>query len=380
MKSLLVTSIFLAGCTSNGILDTAMSSAKVPAPHASMRVGDRMVLAGDLHCHVLPPDSPWHVSRELPETLKLAEEQHLDFVLLTPHVRARFFQDPDEREWVAETQTELRARIESLRPTMIVIPGFEYTDHRYGHVGMGFADVREVMKEVDVTESRTNPTKFLESWLAHGGTMVINHPLQGPIKNSVIEPLRWDLTWRGYGAKPVPEDDVWLTEHAQAVETFNAAITHLRDQFILGDEERTLREASALVDRQIKKQHRAIAQVGGSDSHGQWLRPTTYVLVKERSVSAIHDAIVEGRTCVRSPESCSLEVSGDDGVWHGIGEHVTAAHSIRLRLATPGIFVLDGARPAEGIAAELPVSADHCSIARAISGLSWSSGIYVNCP
>ncbi len=379
MRALLL-SLLLTGCTSNGILDMAMSSAKVPAPHASMRVGDRMVLAGDLHCHVLPPDSPWHVSRELPETLKLAEDQHFDFVLLTPHVHARFFQDPDEREWVAETQTALRARIEALHPKMIVIPGFEYTDHRYGHVGMGFADVREVMKEVDVADARANPTKFLERWLAHGGTMVINHPLQGPIKSSVIEPLRWDLTWRGYSDKPVPEDDVFITEHAQAVETFNAAITHLRDQYILDDEERTLREASALVDRQIKKQHRPIAQVGGSDSHGSWLRPTTYALVKERSITAIHDAIVEGRTCVRSPESCSLEVSGDDGVWHGIGEHVTAAHTIRLRLATPGVFLLDGGRLAEGTAAELPVSADHCSIARAISGLSWSSGIYVNCP
>ena len=380
MKWIFLLAALSTGCTANGLLDTAMNAAKEPIPHAGLRVGDRMVLAGDLHCHVLPPDSPSHVTRGLPETLVLAEEQHLDFVLLTPHVPARFFQDEDARDWVSETQTELRARIEALHPKMLVIPGFEYTDHRYGHVGMGFADVKTVLAEVSAAESRAHPSLFMERWLAHGGTMVINHPLQGPIPKSVIDPLRWDLTWRGFGPKRVPVDDVFITEHAQAVETFNAAITHLRDQYIIGDEERTLREASALVDREAKRQHRPIAQVGGSDSHGSWLRPTTYVLAKERSVSAIHDAIVEGRTCVRSPETCSLEIAGDDGVWHGLGERVTAEKHVKARLSARGQFVLDGARVAEGTAAELPVSPGHCSIVRAISGLSWSSGIYVNCP
>ena len=75
MKRLIFLALALSGCSANDLLDTAMHTAKVPAPHASMRVGDRMVLAGDLHCHVLPPDSPHHVTRELESTLKLAEQQ-----------------------------------------------------------------------------------------------------------------------------------------------------------------------------------------------------------------------------------------------------------------------------------------------------------------
>ena len=157
------------------------------------------------------------------------------------------------------------------------------------------------------------------------------------------------------------------------------SITHLRDQYILSDEERTLREASALVDRQAKKQHRHIAEVGGSDSHGAWLRATTFVLAKERSREAIHDALVEGRTCVRSPEACTLEVAAETGEWHGLGESVVSNGTVMARLAVDGVFLVDGAYAAAGRMVTLSVPKGRCVTVRATTGLGWSSAIYINC-
>ena len=46
------------------MIDLAMGTA--PRSTAALgRVGPYEILAGDLHCHVKPPDSPWHVSRAL---------------------------------------------------------------------------------------------------------------------------------------------------------------------------------------------------------------------------------------------------------------------------------------------------------------------------
>ena len=49
------------------------------------------ILAGDFHCHVSPPERDQEANRDLAETVVLARQEHLDFVVLTPHVRARFF-------------------------------------------------------------------------------------------------------------------------------------------------------------------------------------------------------------------------------------------------------------------------------------------------
>ncbi len=60
------------------------------------------ILAGDFHCHVSPPDWNQEANRDLAETVVLAKKEHLDFVVLTPHVRARFF---STRVTVAESWT-----------------------------------------------------------------------------------------------------------------------------------------------------------------------------------------------------------------------------------------------------------------------------------
>ena len=385
LGALVLTSL---GCTKNQLIDVAMSgSARAPS-HRGMHVGDRMILAGDLHCHVLPPDAPHHVSRELPEVLSRAKDESLDFVVLTPHVPARFFMDDELRGWVIQTQQDLRARIARLEPSLVVIPGFEYTDHRYGHLGLSFADPSEVLRGLTAEDARANPERFFELWIARGGILTVNHPVNRPLPKSPFHELASDLSWRGFGGGPVPPEVAWVSSHAQALETFNTTVTELRDLFVVGEEDRSLREAAHLADRIARTQHRRFAAVGGSDSHGHWLRATTFVLAAERSPQGIRDALAGARTCVRAPEACTLEVRPAGGAWAGVGDALTipspeGTTTFEGRATGDDVtFLVNGAiaaRATSGGIATFPVPSGRCSIVRAIVGRSWSSGIYVNC-
>ncbi len=371
------------GCTKNDLIDVAMSGARHATSHREMRVGDRVVLAGDMHCHLLPPDSPSHVSRELAETLERAKSEGLDFVVLTPHVPARFFQDDEIRGWALETQQQMRAAIAQLHPDLMVIPGFEYTDYRYGHVGLSFADPTEVLAGLSRAETEEHPERFFERWVARGGLLTINHPVNRPLENAPFAQLKADMSWRAFSGQPTPPEVTWITAHAQTIETFNASITHLRDQFLVGEEDRSLREAAHLVDRTSRAQNRRIAAVGGSDSHGHWLRATTFVLANERSLAALRAAIVEGRTCVRGPEACSLQVRSG-GAWSGVGDAITTEKPTIEARASGGdvTYVVNGtivATAESGALVSLPIPVGRCAIVRAIVARSWSSGAYVNC-
>ena len=376
------------GCSKSQLIDVAMSGSARASSHRGMHVGERMILAGDLHCHVLPPDAPYHVSRELPEVLSLAKEESLDFVVLTPHVPARFFMDDELRGWVLRSQHELRARIARLEPSLVVIPGFEYTDHRYGHLGLAFADPSEVLQGLTAEDARANPSRFFERWVAQGGIVTINHPVNRPLPKSPFHELGSDLSWRGFASGPVPPEVAWVTGHAQALETFNTTVTELRDLFVVGEEDRSLREAAHLADHVARAQHRRFAAVGGSDSHGHWLRATTFVLASERSARGIRDALADARTCVRAPEACTLEVRPARGVWAGVGDAITTPSgdpttTFEGRATGDDVtFLVNGAivaRVTSGTVATFPVPNGRCSIVRAIVGRSWSSGIYVNC-
>ena len=389
MKRLgLLATLLLLGCTKSQLVDVAMSGAEHPQTSRDQRVGDRLVLTGDMHCHVLPPDASHHVSRDLPDTLALAKREGLDFVVLTPHVPRRFFLDDDLRAWVLETQQELRTKLAALHPDLLVIPGFEYTDHRYGHVGLSFADPATVLAGFTTREERSHPEGFFERWVARGGILTINHPMDRALDGAPFAELSWDMSWRAFaGPVSAPEID-WITKHAQSIETFNTSVAHLRDQFMIGEEDRSLREAAHLVDRTSRAQHRKIAAVGGSDSHGQWLRATTFVLASARSAEALREGVAAARTCVRGPEACSLQVraTGADA-WSGVGDSVTTlAPTLEARAAggdvtylVNGAIVATAARDDVATPVRLPLPSGRCAIVRAIVNRSWSSGVYVNC-
>ena len=304
----------------------------------------------------------------------------------------------DYRQWVLKTQAELRLQLAANGPergNLVVIPGMEYTDHRWGHGGIAFADVKEVLDEVPLDVARAHPERFFERWLAHGGVMTINHPVQRPMPAAPFMELRFDLSWRGFG-RPIPDgygrpravhpaDVAFITQHAQTVETFNLSIGHLRDQFLVGDEDRSLREAAHLVDRVARDDQRRITPVGGSDSHGNWLRATTYVLARDRSAAGVREALLGGRTCVRGPEACSLRVkeASRSGQWQIAGDAI--AHATAVDVITeggPATFVVNGvavAQAATGQPTRITLPDNRCALVRAIVGRSWSAPVYVNC-
>jgi predicted metal-dependent phosphoesterase TrpH len=378
---------FLLGCTRNQILDLGM----VSAPHHERRpthVGAYELLAGDLHCHVHPPDADYHVSRELDETAKLAAEEGLDFVVLTPHVPSRFFLDPEKREWVRGTQEFLRARIAALTTDVLLVPGMEYTDDRFGHVGLAFANVGAVLDEIPFDASSSTPELFFVEWQKHGGTATLNHPVLRALPHAPVADLRYDRSWRAFrpGASfarsDVPSEIRWLSEHADAIETYNASISHIRDRYLFDDPEWTLRESSHLVDRIARAQHRHVTPVGGTDSHGEWLRPTTWVLAAERKVEAIRDAIVHGRTCVRAPEGCTLEVRGSDGAFHLVGSSIRSNGFVEARVhGGPSTYFLNGVPAKTGASGELVriATPGRCSLLRVNVGESRSAPVYVDC-
>ncbi len=375
-----------SGCTKADLLDFAMQGAPRASASAARSVGPYRLLAGDLHTHVLPPDSPWHVTRGFAETASLAEREGLDFVVLTPHVPSRFFADPEERAWVHATQAELRTRIASRPSPVLFVPGMEYTDHRYGHLGLAFADVDDVLAEISVDEGRAHPERFFERWAAHGGVMTLNHPMLHGIPNAPFRELRHDMGWRALFTPPVPAppEIAWITEHAQTIETLNTSISHLRDQFFVGDVERTLREGAHLADRVARTRHRRFTPVGGSDSHGGWLRATTWVLARERTVESIRAGLVAGRTCVRGPQACTFVARATGGEWANVGGavHTSASRSIEVRSdGGAATYYVNGAvaawgRDGESVSIAVPGT---CVLVRAIVGESWSAPVHVDC-
>lgn len=347
-----------------------------------------LLLAGDLHCHVSPPDSPFHVIRGFDDTVRLAEKEGLDFVVLTPHVRARFFQDASMRQRALAGNRLLRDAIAHAPPgRTLFFPGFEYTDSRYGHAGGGLGDLEATLAEVSVEDAQVHPARFFERYLANGGVLVVNHPLTTPVRSvlaSVVPIAGADLSWRPFTAQgPFPEEIDFLHHHAQTFEAFNLSTTELRDRYLLGDREATLRTLLARLDRESVLQGRAIAPVGGSDSHSFHLRATTFVLARERSEAAIREAIVSGRTCVRNPVACGFQARAPGGEWVPVGGRLRGVSAVDVRAPGDGVEVFrDGelvATPARLDVARVATPEDRCSVLRVRVEAGFSAPIYANC-
>lgn len=389
-----VLALSATGCgpsISRSVVGAAMYSAHRPeavAPGSGLPTarGDgagRVLLAGDLHCHVSPPDAPFEADRGPAETVDLAVAEGLDFAVLTPHVGAGFFTDPDDRRAVLAARARLRAEIGRRGGHTTFIVGMEYTDHRFGHVGAAFADLEAVLADVPVEVAREQPARFFERFVARGGLLVVNHPLVTPL-DSVISIARADLSWRPFSATgPFPPEIEAVDRLAQGFEAFNLTATHLRDRYLLRDTTRTIVDTLARLDREIVARGRRMTPVGGSDSHSHHLRATTFVWSRGRAEAEIREAIAEGRVCVRDPAACSLTARSPGGAWVGVGGAVSGdALEVRARGKDIEILV-DGARratPASGVAAEIRLAGGRCAVVRARVGPGYSAPIYANCP
>lgn len=370
-------------------IETAMTSAYRPASDAPLlgaqgALGGDVVLAGDMHCHVSPPDHPLEASRDPAATVALAREEKLDFVVLTPHVPALFFEDEAERRWVLASQAELRRQLDAHsdgRTTFIL--GMEYTDHGYGHVGVAFADLAGVLQDLPVDEAHAHPGRFFERFVARGGVLVIHHPLSSPLDSSIAM-ARADLSWRPFTTTdPVPEEIAAVTRLAQGIEVYNLVVAQLRDRYLLRDTPHSLLATLARTDQEILAQQRRLTPVGGTDSHVSYLRPVTFVRAAGRSEKAIRDAIVGGKTCVRAPEACSFEVRAAGGAWQSVGGSVPASSEVEARATGGDVEVLVNGRAVataeSGEIVRIPLEKRGCAVVRARVGEGFSAPVYVGC-
>lgn len=368
-----------AACSRHDLVDVAMGSAYRPSLAPAPGVPGFVVLAGDMHCHVAPPDDPSDVVRDLPRTLALARAEKLDFVVFVPHVGARFFAQPGARKAVAEGQRALREAIAASKADgLLLVPGFEYTDHVHGHVGASFADLDAVLGDVSVADAAADPGRFFVRWAARGGVLSIHHPFVTPLPSSSFAIARADLSWRPFTRPgPFPPEIDAITAHAHGLETFNLTATHLRDRYLVGDGEASLRAAFAGLDREVKRQHRRLAAYGGSDSHEDHLRASTFVLATHKTMAALREALVLGRTCVRDPRACTFAATATDGRRARVGDALEGVTAVTLSVeGGDSEGFVDGKSVALG--EKIPVPAT-CTVLRARSGLGWSAPIYANC-
>jgi len=344
------------------------------------------LLAGDFHCHVSPPDWDQEANRDVAGTVALARAEHLDFVVLTPHVGARFFLNDAYRRAELADLHQLRATIAAQgSDTPLLIPGFEYTDHQQGHLGFAFADLTEVLARLSVEQLEAEPQNFVSAWVAAGGLVVVNHPLVTPL-DSWFAIGRVNLSWRPWTAPAggsFPPEIVAADHLAQGFEAYNLTAAHMRDRYLSNTGRGTYQDTLTRIDQEILKQQRRLVPIGGSDSHEDHLRATTFVLAGERTPDSIRDAVVAGRVCVRDPRACSLQARAARGAWQPLGAAFANTAAVEVTAKGEQIRVLVNgaiaARPRSGQIASLALDRSLCSVIRAEIDGGASAPIYANC-
>jgi hypothetical protein len=347
------------------------------------------LLAGDFHCHVSPPDWDQEANRDLAGTVALARAEHLDFVVLTPHVGARFFLSESYRRDELAALGVLREDIarEGRAPgTPLLIPGFEYTDHEQGHLGFSFADLDRLLARLSVDDLERRPQDFVSGWVAAGGLVVVNHPLVTPL-DSMFAIGRADLSWRPWTHRedgPFPPEIEAANRLAQGFEAYNLTAAHMRDRYLSHPGPGTYADTLARLDQEILVQQRRLVPLGGSDSHEDHLRATTFVLATARTAEGIREAVLAGRVCVRDGRACSLRARTPHTPWQPLGASFGDAPTVEVRATGEDVRVLVNghlaAHPSSGEVVALHLDPAECSIIRAEIDGGAAAPIYANCP
>jgi len=344
------------------------------------------VLAGDFHCHVSPPDWDQEANRDLAETVVLARKERLDFLVLTPHVGARFFLSEIRRRAELAALADLRDEIAKQGPgAPLLIAGFEYTDHQQGHLGFSFGDLDLLLARLSVERLAQRPQDFVSGWVASGGLLVVNHPLVTPL-DSMFEIGRVDLSWRPWTNQegPFPPEIEAANRLAQGIEAYNLTAAHMRDRYLSVPGPGTTEATLARIDQEILSEQRRLVPIGGSDSHEDHLRATTFVLASARTTEAIRQAVLAGRVCVRDPRACSLRARTPKSAWQPLGAAFLNAPTVEVKARGEHIRVLVNgqlaATPRSGEVAALSLDPQVCSVIRAEIDGGAGAPIYANCP
>lgn len=378
------TAAALGGCNKYVLMDLALWSVEVPPPARSSPDEPWVLLAGDMHCHVSPPDHPEHVGRALASTVELARDADLDFLVLTPHAWAGFAADEAQREEVRAFERELRAK-NAVRGEgdPLLVAGIEYSS-RGGHFGLSFADFDQVFADLSTAEAERDRAAFFRAFQRAGGFVVLNHPLAEGIEDSIVRAGTWDLSYDPW-TKPGVRHPRWLVEAgelADGVETYNVVVDELRDRYLQLDSLASSRSVLARLDKDTPNTRRSLTVVGGSDSHSDDLRASTFVLATGTDRAAIREALGAGRVCIRRPAACSLRVRAPGGGWLPPGARLDAPGRLEVKARGDDIAVLvDGrvvGRPASGEVLAVEASAG-CHVLRAEVDGGVSGLVYVGC-
>jgi hypothetical protein len=370
-------------------LDARMLAAYRPVARASQDIvpPPYLLLAGDLHCHVSPPDDRDHVSRDLAQTLELARSERLDFLVLTPHIWTPYLKAPGYRDRIVAGHRWLSTELSRVDAGgVLVTAGAESTDDSWGHVGMAFGDFDRALREMTDAEVDTNLAAFFQRYVDSGGLLTLHHPLAKPV-GLAARGFGVDVSWRPFtlpGA-PYPSQIQAADRLAIGVEAYNLGVSELRDFTTFGDRETSIRDVLSLLDREIVRRQRRLVPVGGSDSHGFFLRPVLFVLAKERSLLGVQQAIAAGRTCVRDAAACSLVARrlGPAEGWQPVGSAISGADAVEVRVSADGALYRGGGEQGplrQGEARTVRTPRGECSLLRAVVGGGYSAPIYVNCP
>jgi hypothetical protein len=378
-----------AAACRHAAVDLVMTSAYRP-PEVELADADEVtarfqLLAGDFHCHVSPPDWDQEANRDLAETVVLARQEHLDFVVLTPHVGARFFLSEIRRHEELAALADLREEIARQGPgAPLLIAGFEYTDHQQGHLGFSFGDLARLLARFSVEDLAQRPQDFVSGWIAGGGLVVVNHPLVTPL-DSMVSIGRVDLSWRPWTSQagPFPAEIEAANRLAQGIEAYNLTAAHMRDRYLSVPGPGTTEATLARIDEEILAEQRRLVPIGGSDSHEDHLRATTFVLASARTTEEIRQAVLAGRVCVRDPRACSLRARTPSTAWQPLGAAFLNAPTVEVKARGDKIRVLVNgklaATPRSGEVAALSLDAGVCSIIRAEIDGGAGAPIYANC-
>lgn len=369
-------------------VDLVLSQAPRPASDFRARVippAPYLLLAGDIHCHVHPPDGRNHVVRGLDETVRLARAEGLDFVSLLPHSYGGLHAPAANRAAFAAVLADLRAQADARAEQGVILDvGIEYVE-TIGHFGMVFGDVPAALAAVG-GHDRVAPRALLDAFEATGGILVLFHPVLTPVQ-SMMPATSVDYSWQPFTGHPrllLPEI-AEVNERAEGLEVANLFVSAARDWILFHDREASTRRALRLLDDQILTRGRRMTPVGGTDSHGFNLRPMTFVLAEERSHQAIRSAVHAGRTCVVQPEACTFEVRAEGREpWKPVGSALSRVAWVDVRASGRAVAVYRNgelvATPASGEAVRVAVPAEPCSVLRAVVDGGYSAPVYVNCP
>jgi hypothetical protein len=368
-------------------IDVRMLGAYRPAAGASTSVvlPPYLLLAGDLHCHVSPPDDAYHVSRDLAATLELASSEGLDFIVLTPHIWTPYLKAPGYRERILADHRWLTAELSRVDlGRLLVTAGAESTDDAWGHVGMAFGDFDRALREMTDTEVDTNLGAFFQRYVDSGGLLTLNHPLARP-QGLTAHVFSVDVSWRPFTRQDLeyPNQIQVADRLAIGVEAYNLGVSELRDFTAFGDRETSIREVLLLLDGEIVRRQRRLVPVGGSDSHGFFMRPVLFVLATERSLAGVHEAIARGRTCVRDSAACSLLARKPGEAWQPLGSAISNTESVEVRASADAVLYRGGSeqgRLQQEEVRTVPTPRGACSLLRVSVGAGYSAPIYVNCP